>query len=62
MNLRRLLYRTLRKKDDRCIETSEAVKETFSASKGGYRISIYHGDSFYKLSSYERINLHRIDM
>lgn len=52
-----------KKKDDvRCIETSEAVKETFSASKAGYRISIYHGNSFYKLGSYEKINLHGINM
>ncbi|WP_228414300.1 hypothetical protein [Chryseobacterium sp. CH21] len=38
-----------KKKDDRCIETPEAIKETFSASKTGYRVSIYHGDTFYKL-------------
>ena len=37
-----------KKEDDRCIETPEERKEIFSASKGGYRLSIYYENSFYK--------------
>jgi len=37
-----------KKEDDRCIETPEGRKEIFSASKGGYRLSIYYENSFYK--------------
>ncbi|MCD9618150.1 hypothetical protein [Chryseobacterium gleum] len=37
-----------KKDDDRCIETPEERKEIFSASKGGYRLSIYYENSFYK--------------
>ncbi len=36
-------------KDERCVETPEGITEIFSASKGGYRLSIYHENSFYKL-------------
>jgi len=38
-----------KKDDDRCIETPEEIKEIFSASKDGYKLSIYHENSFYKL-------------
>ncbi len=37
-----------KKEDDRCIETPEERKEIFSASKGGYGLSIYYENSFYK--------------
>ncbi|WP_426480611.1 hypothetical protein [Chryseobacterium sp. R2ACT005] len=38
-----------KKDDDRCIETPEEIKEIFSASKDGYKLSIYHENSLYKL-------------
>lgn len=37
-----------KKNDERCIETPEGRKEIFSASNGGYRLSIYYDNSFYK--------------
>ncbi|PXW12669.1 MULTISPECIES: hypothetical protein [unclassified Chryseobacterium] len=37
-----------KKDDDRCIETPEGRKEIFSASEGGYRLSTYYENSFYK--------------
>lgn len=37
-----------KKDDDRCIETPEGRKEIFSTSEGGYKLSIYYENSFYK--------------
>ncbi|PWW16257.1 hypothetical protein [Chryseobacterium sp. AG844] len=37
-----------KKDDDRCIETPEGRKEIFSASEGGYILSIYYENAFYK--------------
>lgn len=41
-----------KKNDDRCIETQEGRKEIFSASNGGYRLSIYYDNSFYKFDKF----------
>ncbi len=37
-----------KKDDDRCIEIPEGRKEIFSTSEGGYKLSIYYENSFYK--------------
>ncbi|RKE72118.1 hypothetical protein DEU39_4794 [Chryseobacterium sp. AG363] len=37
-----------KKDDDRCIETPEGRNEIFSTSEGGYKLSIYYENSFYK--------------